>query len=95
MRSSILASRVQGIIDDAGADVEAKHLAYLHKNRKVITRIRQRLEEEEKNKFEKKAVVVKGKLKNYGKGNSVPPKLHYPDPTRPNKKNKADLVKYA
>ena len=47
MRLSLVANKVQGLIQTAGVGLEAKQEAYLKKNRKLINRIRQRLEAEE------------------------------------------------
>ena len=82
------------MIQREGQDLEAKHEAYIKKNRKLINRIRTRLEAEERARLKQEALPAREKLRSLAQG-SHRPKLHFPDPGRPNKRNKEELVKLA
>ena len=91
----MVASKVQGLIKNAGAGLEAKHEAFLKKNQKLIRRIRHRLEAEDEVRHQQGKIPMREKMRSLGQGTSKP-KLKYPDPTNPhNRKNRSGLVKYA
>ena len=66
MQQSLLATKVGKMIQREGQDLEAKHEAYLKKNRKLINRIRTRLEAEEQARLKELATPAKDKLKTLG-----------------------------
>ena len=88
----MVASKAERMIERMGKNIEAKQVEYLEKN--IYQIIKSRLEAEEIARLEQGAAPEREKVRE-PRQDIQGGKPHFPDLSRPEKQNTAELVKFA